>query len=173
MAQLSEAIARYHELLENQDARDLGWAEDLQERMRKARLVQSGRLVAPILRPHFLGKRQQASLVRAVEAFSAAVNEIEAVVASSPALMSRLQMLPAEKLLAQIPGRQSRFSMTGVMDAHLANGSVRIGGIRPNIFPAVAYSAVLSDLFLELPILKEFTPSTSRRFTSSAMFDGM
>lgn len=156
MAQLSEAIARYHELLENQDARDLGWAEDLQERMRKARLVQSGRLVAPILRPHFLGKRQQASLVRAVEAFSAAVNEIEAVVASSPALISRLQMLPAEKLLAQIPVRQSRFSMTGMMDAHLANGSVRIGGIRPNLFPAVAYSAALSDLFLELPILKEF-----------------
>lgn len=124
--------------------------------MRKARLVKSGRLVAPILRPHFLGERQQASLVRAVEAFCSAVNEIEAVVASSPALMSRLQMLPAEKLLAQIPGRQSRFSMTGVMDAHLANGSVRIGGIRPTIFPAMAYSAVLSDLFLELPILKEF-----------------
>ena len=156
MAQLGEAVARYHKLFDNQGTRDLVWADALQERMRQAGLVDSGRLVAPILRPHFLAKRQQATLVRAVEAFASALDEIEPVIATTPALMSRLQMLPAEKLLAQVPARQSRFSMTSLMDAHLANGSVRIGGIRPNMLPALAYSGALSDLFLELPILKEF-----------------
>jgi len=156
VAQLNEAVARYHKLFESQGARDLGWAEALQERMREARLVESGRLVAPILRPHFLAKHQQTTLIRAVETFSAALDEIEPIITGSPALMSRLQMLPAEKLLAQIPSGQSRFSITSVMDAHLTNGSVRIGGIRPNMLPAVAYSGALSDLFLDLPILKEF-----------------
>jgi hypothetical protein len=42
-----------------------------------------------------------------------------------------------------------------MMDAHLANGSVRIVSIRPKVFPALAYSAALSNLFLELPTLKE------------------
>ncbi|HJY05992.1 MAG TPA: hypothetical protein VJ323_06720, partial [Bryobacteraceae bacterium] len=156
MAQLGEAVARYHKLFDNQGTRILSCRDALQERMRQAGLVDSGRLVAPILRPHFLAKRQQATLVRAVEAFASALDEIEPVIATTPALMSRLQMLPAEKLLAQVPARQSRFSMTSLMDAHLANGSVRIGGIRPNMLPALAYSGALSDLFLELPILKEF-----------------
>lgn len=156
MGQLSEAVARYHKLFESQGARELGWAEALQDRMQQAKLMDSGRLVAPILRPHFLAKRQHLSLVRAVEAFASALEQIEPMITASPALMSRLQMLPAEKLLAQIPTPHSCFSITSMMQAHLANGPVRISGIQANMLPAIAYSGALSDLFLELPLLKEF-----------------
>ncbi len=56
MTQVSEAIARYHKLIESEPFIDLGWAQALQERMRSEKL--GGRAISPVLRPHFITQRQ-------------------------------------------------------------------------------------------------------------------
>ena len=156
MAQLSEAIVRYHKLLATDSYRDLSWAEELQEQMRRRGLVDSGRLVSPVLRPQFISRRQLDVLSRTVEHLATIFDQIEALALESPSLLNRLQMLPAEKMLAAIPSGYSRFAVTSRMDAHLENGSLYLRGFdtcRPGGF---AFSEPLSDLFLQLPFVRAF-----------------
>jgi len=156
MAQLGEAIARYHKLLEQPRYCDLAWAEGLQEQMRTQHLTDSGRLVSSVLRPQFISRRQLETLTRVTEHLNSIIDRIETLALSSPSLLDRLQMLPAEKMLAAIPSGYSRFSVTSRMDAQVQNGSLSLGGFDPCKPKAFAYSDPLADLFLSLPIVKEF-----------------
>lgn len=156
MAQLSEAIARYHELLQSPPYQDFSWAVELQETMRARRLTQAGRVVAPVLRPHFLTPRQYEALARAAERIASVVNRLQTLVLETPALMSRLQMLPAEKMLAGIPPGYDRFTVTAALDGYQADAAFGFSGFQPGTPPGVAYLDALSELFLELPVMKEF-----------------
>jgi hypothetical protein len=156
MAQLGEAVARYHKFLEGERYRDLAWADQLQQQMRERQLTDAGRLLAPVLRPQFIARRQLESLCRAAERLASIVDEIENLALEHPTLLSRLQMLPAEKMLAAIPRCYSRLSVTSRMDANLENGSLCLRGFDASKPTGFAQSEPLSDLFLDLPILKEF-----------------
>jgi hypothetical protein len=156
MAQLGEAISRYHKLIGQEGYRDPVWAEQLQERMRHLHLTESGRLLAPVLRPHFISRRQLDSLTRVAEQLAGILDRMEAIALASPPLLNRLQMLPAEKMLAAIPAGYSRFSVTSSMDANVRNGSLCLQGLNTCKPSGFAYSNFLADLFLELPIVKEF-----------------
>ncbi len=97
MTQLGEAIARYHKILEGDQYKDLSWAHELQERMKAHNLAVGGRPVSPVLRPHFITRRQYAGLVKAVESFSSAIERIEKMAIGSPALLSRMELLPGRE----------------------------------------------------------------------------
>lgn len=156
MAQLSEAIARYHRLLEENGYRDLSWAEELQNRMRERGLVESGRPIAPILRPQFISRRQLDALTRVTHRLAAILDRMEVLALESPILLSRLQVLPAEKMLASVPAGYSRCSITSCMDVKLQNGSLSICGYQTCKPKALAYSQPLADIFLDLSIVKSF-----------------
>lgn len=156
MAQLSEAIARYHKLLEENGYRDLSWAEELQSRMRERGLVESGRPIAPILRPHFISRRQLDTLNRVTHQLASILDRIEALALESPVLLNRLQVLPAEKMLAAIPPGYSRCNVTSCMEAKFQNGALSISGYQTCKPKALAYSEPLAELFLDLPIVKNF-----------------
>lgn len=156
MAQLGDAIARYHKFLEQDCYRDLAWADELQERMRQQQLTDAGRLLAPVLRPEFITGRQLDSLCRAAEHLACILDQIETLVLECPSLLSRLQMLPAEKMLATVPRCYSRLSVTSRMDANVENGSLCLRGFDASKPIGFAHSEPLSDLFLDLRIVKEF-----------------
>jgi hypothetical protein len=59
-------------------------------------------------------------------------------------------------MLAAIPSGYSRFSVTSSMDAAVQNGSLCLQGLDACKPVGLGYSSLLADLFLELPILKEF-----------------
>jgi hypothetical protein len=65
-------------------------------------------------------------------------------------------MLPAEKMLAALSPGYSRFSVTSSMDAAVRNGSLSLQGLEACKPAGLAYSSLLADLFLELPIVKQF-----------------
>jgi hypothetical protein len=156
MPQLGEAISRYHKLIERDSQQAPAWAEEFQERMRQQRLTESGRLMAPVLRPHFVSRRQVESLTRVTEQLAGILDRVQSIALNSPALLSRLQMLPAEKMLAAIPSLCSRFSVLSSMDANLSNGLLSLEAVDVCKPAGLAYSNLLADLFLELPIVKEF-----------------
>jgi hypothetical protein len=156
MAQLGDAIARYHKLLEQPSYRETGWAEQFQEEMRQRHLADSGRLLAPVLRPHFVTRRQFDSLVRLSSQLAEILDRLEAIAFASPPLLQRLHMLPAEKMLAAIPHGYPRAGVTASMDANLSNGSLFVQGVDACKPAGLVYSNVLADLFLELPLVKEF-----------------
>src|SRR2546430_17265160 len=115
MSLVSEAIARYHKLIEGEPYIDLGWAHQLQERIKAEKL--DGRPVSPVLRPHLLTNRDYAALVKASETVLSAMGRLGALVLSNPALLARAQLLPAEKMLAAADPGYSAFSVTALLDA--------------------------------------------------------
>jgi hypothetical protein len=156
MAQLGDAIARYHKLLEQPSFRDTAWADQFQEQMRRQHLVDSGRLLAPVLRPHFVSRRQFDALGRLSSQMAEILDRLEAIAFATPVLLSRLQMLPAEKMLAAVPQGYTRSGMAASMNANLSNGSLSLQGVDACKPAGLGYSNLLADLFLDLPIMKEF-----------------
>ncbi len=105
MSQLDDAISRYNRLLENGPCRDLAWVNDLHKRMEEEHLSAGGRLICPFLRPNFITRRQYDTLVKTGEALISAIDRMQHMVLSSPTLLARMELLPAEKMLAAIdPG---------------------------------------------------------------------
>jgi hypothetical protein len=154
MTQVGEAIARYHKLIESEPYIDLGWAKALQERIKAEKL--GGRPISPVLRPHFITNRQYAALVKAAESLFSAIHRVEQMALSTPALLARMQLLPAERMLAQVDPGYSFFSVTGLLDTSLNNGSLRFVSHNSDAPAGVVYGDVLADLFYDAPPVKEF-----------------
>ena len=156
MSQLDDAVARYNKLLENEPYRDLAWAVALHQRMESANLSAGGLLVCPFLRPNFISRRQYESLVKTGESLIAAIDRMERMVLANPALMSRLELLPAEKMLAAIdPGYQA-LEVAARLDAHVFNGSSRVVQYNADSPTGAGYADALADLFYDAPPVKEF-----------------
>jgi hypothetical protein len=155
MTQLGEAIARYHKMLEGDPYKDMAWAHELQERMKANNLAVGGKPVSPVLRPHFITRRQYAGLVKAVDSFSKAIGRVEKMAIGSPALLARMELLPAEKMLAAVDPGYAALSVTSLIDTHLNNGTLRFARYIPDTPTGVAYGEALSDLFYDAPPVRE------------------
>ena len=156
MSQLDDAVVRYNKLLESGPFHDLAWADALQERMENARLSSGGRLICPFLRPNFISRRQYEGLVKTAESLIGAIDRMEQMVLGSPALLARLDLLPAEKMLAAIdPGYQA-LEVAARLDTHLNNGSLHFVQYNADSPTGAGYADALADLFYDIPPVKEF-----------------
>jgi hypothetical protein len=155
MAQLVDAISKYNKSLESGPFRDLAWAKALHSRMEEEKLSAGGRLVCPFLRPNFVSRRQYDSLVKTGEALICAIDRMEQMVLTTPALLARLELLPAEKMLASIdPGYQA-LEVAARLDSHLCNGSLHFVQYNADSPTGAAYADALADLFYDIPPVKE------------------
>src|SRR5689334_15919045 len=155
MSQLDDAVNRYNKLLETGPHRDLGWAEALHQRMESSRLSAGGRLICPFLRPNFISRRQYDSLVKTGESLISAIDRMEQMVLASPTLLARLDLLPAEKMLAAIdPGYQA-LEVAARLDTHLNNGSLHFVQYNADSPTGAGYADALADLFIDIPPVKE------------------
>ncbi|HVX65113.1 MAG TPA: hypothetical protein VHA11_00850, partial [Bryobacteraceae bacterium] len=156
MNQLDEAVVRYQKLLESEPYKDLSWAEALTERMLAENLTQAGRPVCPFLRPNFVTRRQYDSMVRAAEALFAAIDRVKQMALANPALLARMELLPAEKMLASIDPGYSFLAVTSLLDTHLNNGSLHFVEYVADTPVGVAFGEALADMFYDAPPVKEF-----------------
>lgn len=156
MTQLGEAVARYHKLIESGDYRDLAWAAELESQIKGSSLTGGGRMVSPVLRPHFLTRRQYDNLVKAAESLHAAISRMEKMVLQAPQLMTRMQLLPAEKMLAALDPGYSYPFVTSLLDTHLNNGTLRFVEHTAETPAGVIYGEAIADLFYEAPPVREF-----------------
>src|SRR5437899_1485902 len=156
MSQLDEAIARYHKILESDSHRNLSWVTELQAHMETEKLSFGGRLLCPFLRPHFITRRQYDSLVKTGETLIGAVDRMQQRVLENPALLSQLELLPAEKMLAAINPGYKTLEVTCRLDSHLNNGSLRLVQYNADSPTGVAWADGLSELFYNAPPVKEF-----------------
>ena len=156
MSQLDEAVVKYNKLLENGPFHDLGWAEALHERMESSHLSAGGRLICPFLRPNFISRRQYDNLVKTGESLICAIDRVQQMVMETPALLARLDLLPAEKMLAAIdPGYQA-LEVAARLDTHLVNGHLHFVQYNADSPTGAGYADALADLFYDIPPMKEF-----------------
>lgn len=156
MTQLGEAVARYHRIIEAEPYKDLAWAHELQDKMKSQHLAVGGKPISPVLRPHFITRRQYTNLVKAAESLVTAVDRVERMAVSNPALMARMELLPAEKMLASLDPGYSFLSVTSQINAHMHNGTLRFAQFNPEAPTGVAYGDALADLFYDAAPVKEF-----------------
>src|SRR5438093_6893142 len=156
MALLDEAIARYRKILESEPHRNLPWVTELQGRMEAEKLAFGGRLICPFLRPHFITRRQYDSLVKTGETLIGAVDRMQQTVLENPALLSQLELLPAEKMLAAINPGYKTLEVTCRLDSHLNNGSLHLVQYNADSPTGVAWADGLSELFYNAPPVKAF-----------------
>ena len=156
MSQLDEAITRYHKILEAEPFKNLSWVKTLQDRMETERLSSGGRLMCPFLRPNFVTQRQYDNLVKAGESLLSAMDRMLQMVLASPQLLARMELLPAEKMLAAIdPGYQIA-EVASKLDLQLQNGSMRVVQFNAGSPAGLAYAEGLSNIFYDSPPVKEF-----------------
>src|SRR6266702_3090461 len=156
MTQLDEAIARYHRILESEPYRDLRWVKNLQDEMEARQLSTGGRLLCPFLRPNFVTQKQYDNLVKTGEALIAAVDRMLRLALASPQLLSRMQLFPAEKMLAAIDPGYEMAEVSAQLDLQIQNGSLHVLQYNADALSGAAYAEGLSDLFYDCPPVKEF-----------------
>src|SRR5277367_3090521 len=154
MTQVGEAIARYHKLIESGPYIDLGWAQALQEQLKSAKL--GGRAISPVLRPHFLSGRDYTAMAKTAETISSAMARVEQMVLATPALLARIQLLPAERMLAQVDPGYTFAGVTGQLDTVLNNGSMKFSNHHADAPAGVLYGDALADVYYDAPPVKEF-----------------
>src|SRR6476619_1856895 len=156
MSQLDDAVAKYNKLLETGPYSDLAWVDALHQRMETGKLSAGGRLICPFLRPNFISRRQYDWLVKTGTSLIGAIDRMEQVVLSTPALLARLDLLPAEKMLASIdPGYQA-LEVAARLDTHLNNGSLHFVQYNADSPTGGGYADALAEIFFETPPMKEF-----------------
>src|SRR5262249_49565008 len=90
------------------------------------------------------------------EALICAIDRMEQMVLSNSALLARLELLPAEKMLASIdPGYQA-LEVAARLDTHLRNGSMRFVQYNADSPTGAGYADALAELFYDVPPVKEF-----------------
>jgi len=153
MTLAAEAIARYHKLIESEPYIDLAWAQALQER-KKALKLEDGPL-SPVLRPHLLATRDYLTLAKASEVLLSAIERVERLALTTPALLARIHLLPAERMLAAVEPGYSAFSVAGTLSAQINDGSPRFSG-HSAVAPAGAiYGEALADIYFDAAPVKE------------------
>lgn len=156
MTQLDEAISRYHRILESEPYRDMQWVKNLQEEMEARQLSAGGRLLCPFLRPNFVTQKQYDNLVKTGEALISAVDRMLRLALASPQLLSRMQLYPAEKMLASIDPGYEMSEVSAQLDLQIRNGSLHVMQYNADALTGAAWSEGLSDLFYDCPPVKEF-----------------
>lgn len=156
MSHLEEAITRYNKILEAPPHKDLSWVKILHEQMEEERLSMGGRLLCPFLRPNFVTRRQYETMVKTGEALISAIERMQQMVLLSPALLSKMQLLPAEKMLAAVDPGYHMAEVAARFDLQISNGSLHVLQYNSDSPAGLAYAEGLADLFYDCPPVKEF-----------------
>jgi hypothetical protein len=80
---------------------------------------------------------------------------------ASPQLLSRMQLFPAEKMLAAVDPGYEMSEVSAQLDLQIRNGSLHVMQYNADALTGAAWSEGLSDLFYDCPPVKEFR----RRYT--------
>lgn len=155
MTLLSEAVARYHRILEELAASGTPWTEELREQLRRRGLEGNGG-VSPVLRPHFLTRRQYDNLASSAEALSRAILRVREMALADPQIMARLALLPGERMLVSIDPGYSTPAVASVLEAVVANGHLHLSSPRADLPRGAVVSDVLAEAFLESAPMKQF-----------------
>jgi hypothetical protein len=164
-----EAVARYHDLLTNQDLAEASRAL-LDEGLEKAKLIFGGRRLSPYLRPHFVSESDFASICRICEIFWSAIQKVKDAAVANPAVVDDLGVSEIERELVEIDPGYAAVSPTSRLDSFLTQATysfVELNGESP---AGIAYADAAYDIFSSLPVMKEFAreynvrPMYGRRF---------
>ncbi|HYV82545.1 MAG TPA: hypothetical protein VE931_03460 [Pyrinomonadaceae bacterium] len=150
-----EAVARYHDLLSNQELAESSRAL-LDEGLEKAKLIFGGRRLSPYLRPHFVSESDFAHICQICETVWSAIQKVKDAAVADPNVVDDLGLTEIERELVAIDPGYIAVSPTSRLDSFLTKSAysfVELNGESP---AGIAYADAAYDIFSSLPVMKEF-----------------
>ena len=150
-----EAVARYHDLLANQDLAEASRAL-LDEGLEKAKLIFGGRRLSPYLRPHFVSETDFARICGICETVWSAIQKVKDAAVADPRVVDDLGLTEIERDLVSIDPGYVAVSPTSRLDSFLtktAYSFVELNGESP---AGIAYADAAYEIFSSLPVMREF-----------------
>jgi len=157
-----EAVARYHDLLANQDLAESSRAL-LDEGLENAKLIFGGRRLSPYLRPHFVTETDFAHICQICETVWSAIQKVKDAAVVDENVFDDLGLTEIERELVAIDPGYTAVSPTSRLDSFLtktAYSFVELNGESP---AGIAYADAAYDIFSSLPVMKEFAAEYNLR----------
>lgn len=150
-----EAVARYHDLLANQDLSESSRAT-LDDGLERAKLIFGGRRLSPYLRPHFVTESDFARITQICETVWSAIQKVKDAAVEDARIVDRLGLSEIERELCRVDPGYKQVSPTARLDSFLTSARysfVELNGESP---AGIAYADAAYDIFSSLPVMKEF-----------------
>ncbi|MEO6588307.1 MAG: circularly permuted type 2 ATP-grasp protein [Pyrinomonadaceae bacterium] len=152
---LKEAVAYYHELLEDDDLAESS-RQALDDGLESNRLIFGGRRLSPYLRPHFVLESDWNRVVSICETVWSALQKVKDASIGNEEILDELGITEIEKDLVAIDPKYAQVSPTARLDSFLTENSysfVELNGESP---AGVAYADSATEIFKNLPVMKKF-----------------
>src|ERR1041385_1325892 len=117
-----EAVARYHDLLKNQELAEASRAL-LDEGLERAKLIFGGRRLSPYLRPHFVSETDFARITRICETVWSAIQKVKDAAVAGPKVIDALGLTEIEYELISIDPGYVAVSPTARLDSFLTQSA--------------------------------------------------
>lgn len=174
---LRDAINYYHSLLNDEFAREN--QELLDAGQRRENLFFGERALATVLRPRMMTAAQYDQLREASELIAHASRVARTYALENPRVRALMAFTPGEEALLEIDPGYTEPSASSRLDSFFDNDNDTLQFVEYNAESpaAIAYEDVLSDVFMELPIVREFgkrypvTPIPARHRMLQALMD--
>jgi uncharacterized circularly permuted ATP-grasp superfamily protein len=150
-----EAVARYHDLLADQELAESSRAT-LDDGLERAKLIFGGRRLSPYLRPHFVTETDFARITQICETVWSAIQKVKDAAVEDDAIVAGLGLTDIERELVAIEPGYKAVSPTARLDSFLTSARysfVELNGESP---AGIAYADAAYDIFSSLPVMKEF-----------------
>jgi uncharacterized circularly permuted ATP-grasp superfamily protein len=150
-----EAVARYHDLLTNQELAESS-RFTLDQGLERAKLIFGGRRLSPYLRPHFVSETDFARITKICETVWSAIQKVKDAAVEDENIVVALGLTDIERELVAIDPGYKAVSPTARLDSFLTAADysfVELNGESP---AGIAYADAAYDIFSSLPVMKEF-----------------
>lgn len=150
-----QAVAYYHELLENSELADSSFRV-LHDGLERNKLIFGGRPLSPYLRPHFVSEADWRLATLACETVWSALQKVKDAAVADDALLDELGVTEIEKELVKIDPGYKQVSPTARLDSFLTDGAysfVELNGESP---AGIAYADSATEIFESMPVMIKF-----------------
>ncbi len=152
---LREAVAYYHQLLEDFDLAESSRLA-LDEGLEDARLIFGGRRLTPYLRPHFVTENDWTRIVGICETIWSALQKVKDAAIADVTILDELGITEIEKELVAIDPKYKQVSPSARLDSFLTENAysfVELNGESP---AGIAFADSATEIFKSLPVMQKF-----------------
>jgi hypothetical protein len=151
------AIEDYHQFLEGNPSMSADSQALLMQLSQDRKLTFGGAPFSRYLRPHFITPGQHAVITDVVRTLAAAFVKLRRAIMQSDSLLDQLDLTPEERRLCMIDPGFEEPSTSSRLDSFWSERDWRFVEMNAEAPASIAYEDILAEVFLELPVIQEWT----------------
>ena len=159
IANAKDPAERWHALLKPQLSKSREFTEKFYGQLRSAKLTFGNRVHCPFLRPFFLSPEDEARVRTVAEKMAELAERVAAAALDDAALFGQFHLREGEERLARMHTGFGPASTASRLDAFLLPDSLKFAEYNGESPAGSGYTETLSEIFRELPVMKEFAKS--------------